>query len=108
MPRQVNGKYKRKLKKWVLQTYGDGESVPCFLCRKQLNFHTMTLDRIRPGALGGTYCQKNVRPACRKCNMALGKQLESVLKDLRPGGKIPTQDVEIQFPLEAQLPNWML
>jgi hypothetical protein len=40
----------------------------CFRCDALLTTKTMTVDRILPGAHGGTYVKSNVRPACGSCN----------------------------------------
>lgn len=47
----------------------------CYRCGTLLVFQTMTVDRIIPGCLGGTYRRNNIRPACSKCNTATGAAL---------------------------------
>lgn len=68
--------YSRRIrKKWLLDTFGNGEEAPCYRCNKLLNFLTITVDRINPGCLGGTYRRDNIRPACGKCNSETGGAL---------------------------------
>lgn len=54
------------------------DSVPacrCYRCGKLLTVSTVTVDRIIPGARGGTYRRNNIRPACAVCNSETGGQL---------------------------------
>ncbi len=85
---------RRRRREWLVQTfradvdkplwfgttpgYGSiplGEGVPacrCYRCGKLLTVDTVTVDRIVPGAHGGTYRRNNIRPACGGCNSATG------------------------------------
>lgn len=62
-------------RKWLLKTYqssaGPG-TCRCYHCGLVLTESTVTVDRIIPGAQGGTYRRNNIRPACGKCNSATG------------------------------------
>lgn len=54
------------------------ETVPtarCYRCGCLLHFDTLTVDRILPGCLGGTYKRGNIRPACAKDNSETGGRL---------------------------------
>jgi 5-methylcytosine-specific restriction endonuclease McrA len=56
---------------------GNGEVVPCALgtvtaCTLLVDYVTMEVDRIVPGAEGGRYIRSNIRPTCRPCNEAAG------------------------------------
>lgn len=56
------------------------EIVPacrCYRCGKLLSFDTLTVDRIVPGCLGGTYRRTNIRPACGSCNSITGNTLQA-------------------------------
>lgn len=44
----------------------------CYRCGALLTVDTVTVDRIIPGAHGGTYRRNNIRPACGYCNSATG------------------------------------
>lgn len=44
----------------------------CYRCGLVLTGDTVTVDRIVPGAKGGTYKRSNIRPACGTCNSATG------------------------------------
>ncbi len=54
----------------------DGDTIHeccrCYRCGKLLTIDTLTVDRIKPGALGGTYRRENIRPACSGCNSETG------------------------------------
>lgn len=67
--KKINSIKRRKLKHWILRTYGDGSTTPCQGCGKTLTYETMTIDR-HPicGWDGGGYAQNNVRPLCLQCN----------------------------------------
>lgn len=60
---------------WLVTVYGDGQNVRCFHCGTLLDVDTVSADRIRPGVLGGTYAQDNIRPACLDCNVSDGGKL---------------------------------
>lgn len=52
---------------------GEGDpACRCFRCGRLLLLETLTVDRIKPGCLGGTYRRDNIRPACSKCNSETG------------------------------------
>jgi 5-methylcytosine-specific restriction endonuclease McrA len=63
---------RRRRKRWLLATFGDGSAAPCFSCGVLLGFTELTVDRIVPGLQGGRYVRSNIRPACRRCNCSLG------------------------------------
>jgi len=55
-----------------------GEPEPacrCYRCGKLLTEETLTVDRIIPGCMGGTYRRSNIRPACGPCNIHTGNQV---------------------------------
>jgi hypothetical protein len=60
---------RRRRKLYLLNTWGDGFTVPCAFCGAPLMFSTLTVDRFPiPGRLGGRYTRDNIRPACAGCN----------------------------------------
>lgn len=65
---------RRSRKQWLLDTFGDGTTVPCYRCKAPLTWATLTVDRILPGCLGGTYVRGNIRPACMACNIITGNE----------------------------------
>jgi 5-methylcytosine-specific restriction endonuclease McrA len=71
---------RRARRQWLLDTFGDGVTVMCFLelsdhCEMDLTIDTLTVDRIIPGRLGGRYVRGNIQPACRPCNDHQGGKL---------------------------------
>lgn len=61
--------------------HGDGElACRCYRCGTLLVFCTLTVDRIIPGARGGTYRRTNIRPACGGCNIETGNQLRAEIQ----------------------------
>lgn len=54
-------------------TLPDGEKIPA----------TLTVDRIIPGILGGTYRRNNIRPACSRDNSETGGHLGNARKKSR-------------------------
>lgn len=66
----------RAVRLWVMETNRiEPEGPPtcrCYRCLTVLTEKTMTVDRIVPGAHGGTYRKGNVRPACKSCNSTTG------------------------------------
>jgi len=66
---------RRKRKWWLIAWHGNGETVPCYRCKAELTYDTLTVDRIVAGMDGGTYARDNIRPACGNCNSITGSQL---------------------------------
>lgn len=65
-------------KHYLLVTYESDEGTGtcrCYRCGTLLDFFTITVDRIKPGAEGGTYARPNIRPACWDCNVETGNLL---------------------------------
>jgi hypothetical protein len=73
---------RRARREWLIATYA--ADVPghcrCYRCGKLLDLLIVTVDRIIPGCLGGTYRRNNIRPACMTCNSVTGTQLREELK----------------------------
>lgn len=63
-------------KAWLLRVYAADvpDTCRCYRCGALLTWDTLTIDRITPGALGGTYQRSNIRPACGPCNVWRGNQ----------------------------------
>jgi hypothetical protein len=60
---------RRRRKRYLLDTYGDGQTCPCAFCKAELTYDTVTVDRFPiPGRAGGRYTRDNIRPACSPCN----------------------------------------
>lgn len=60
---------RRRRKRYLLDTWGDGTAAPCVFCKVALTYDTVTVDRYPiPGRLGGRYTRDNIRPACGPCN----------------------------------------
>lgn len=73
MPKDVH-----KIRRWMLNEFGDGAIAPCALCGTPLTLQTMTIDHFPiPACLGGTYAHDNVRPACWQCNQADGAEMSN-------------------------------
>lgn len=75
--RRGGSKQRRIRRAWLLSRFGDGKKAPCYRCSTMLDETTITVDRIFPGCLGGTYIRANIRPCCNPCNMETGGQLGS-------------------------------
>ncbi len=69
-----NTKDRRARRAWLLKVYESDEPglARCYRCGALLNDDTITVDRIKPGAQGGTYRRTNIRPACALCNSETG------------------------------------
>jgi len=78
-----NAEQRRRRKVWLLETFGDGETVPCaFECGRMLTLATITVDRFPiPGCDGGTYRRGNIRAACGTCNYSHGGSVRSEKSD---------------------------
>jgi hypothetical protein len=66
---------RRARRAFLLATFGDGDTCPCYRCGATLDDSTITVDRIVPGRDGGTYRRGNIRPACGPCNSETGGAL---------------------------------
>lgn len=69
---------RRRRKAFLLEVYAadvqlDGQpACRCYRCGCLLTAATITVDRIKPKAHGGTYRRDNIRPACDPCNVKRG------------------------------------
>lgn len=59
---------------FLLNTYASDVTgfTRCYRCGVLMGERELTVDRIVPGAQGGTYRRENVRPACGPCNSITG------------------------------------
>ncbi|WP_414637551.1 HNH endonuclease [Amycolatopsis sp.] len=73
---------RRRRRAWLLVRFGDGRKAPCYRCGRLLTERTITVDRVTPGAEGGTYRRDNIRPACGRCNSETGGQLGAARRTL--------------------------
>lgn len=65
--------YARRARKiFLLVTFGDGYTCPCHFCGIEVDWFTITVDRIIRGIDGGSYRRGNIRPACGFCNSSDG------------------------------------
>lgn len=62
-------------RRFLLDTFGDGQTCPCYRCGVALDEDSLTVDRIVPGRDGGRYVRGNIRPACGTCNSVTGGAL---------------------------------
>lgn len=72
-----NSKDRQRRRRWLIDTYGDGTSAPCWLavpgvCAKVVTVDTVSVERVTPGHAGGTYRRNNIRPACSACQSHQG------------------------------------
>ena len=93
-----NSEDRKRRRAWLLETYRADVDLPdfpsgvqfpppdvalgmgqpacrCYRCGTLLTVETLTVDRIVPGCLGGTYRRDNIRPACSPCNTSTGAAL---------------------------------
>lgn len=87
-----NARDRAARRNWLLSAAagwgGNGESAPCALrlgqtCEGFVNYVTMHVDRIVPGALGGRYVRTNIRPACAPCNISAGHDTRAEMSSVR-------------------------
>jgi hypothetical protein len=69
-----NSRNRAARKRYLLATYGDGETCPCVHgCGRRLTYDTVEADRIVPG---GSYRRENVQPACGPCNKSRSNKVD--------------------------------
>lgn len=70
---------------YLLATYGDGVTCQCHTCPAVLDDSTITVDRVIPGVLGGSYFDKpNLRPQCHPCSRRQGAAVAALMKEISP------------------------
>lgn len=79
---------RRARRRWLVNTFGDGEFVDCHLravpgCWVAMTEWSVSADRIVPGALGGTYARGNIQPACPPCQSHQGGKLGAARRKAR-------------------------
>jgi hypothetical protein len=72
-----NATDRRVRKQWLLEQFGDGQLVACYLqislnCALVLDEQTLTVDRVLPGMNGGRYVRGTILPACGPCTSMEG------------------------------------
>jgi hypothetical protein len=71
-----NAESRRRRRQWLIDMFGDGIVADCALalpgCTGYLTVDTVSVDRIVPGHLGGTYRRDNIQPACSHCQSHQG------------------------------------
>lgn len=68
---------RRRRREWLVEEYGDGEFVACFLQRSAHCLYVLDVDNVSPdrivlGVDGGTYRRSNILPACLPCQCDQG------------------------------------
>lgn len=74
---------RRARRVWLISREGWGSGFGwtlCVFCGCELRMDNITVDRIIPGILGGTYERGNIRPACLRCNAIEGSRLRDLLR----------------------------
>jgi len=76
-----NAAARRARKLWLLTSFGDGQTCPCYRCGAHLSLSMVEADRKVPGILGGSYRRENLRPACGACNKITSNAVSKMLRD---------------------------
>lgn len=68
---------RRRRREWLVEEFGDGVHVACFLQRSRfcllvLDVDNVSADRLRLGVDGGSYRRGNIQPACENCQAHQG------------------------------------
>lgn len=89
---------RRRRREWLVEEFGDGEHVACFLqrsahCLYVLDVTNVSADRIVLGVDGGTYRRSNILPACLPCQCHQGGQVGPAQKAARQERLTPMLDV---------------
>jgi hypothetical protein len=71
---------RRRRREWLVEEFGDGEHVACFIqrslyCLLVLDVDTVSADRLVLGADGGSYRRGNIQPACGPCQSQQGGEI---------------------------------
>lgn len=86
---------RRRRREWLVEEFGDGEFVACFLQRSRyclyvLDVDTVSPDRLHLGADGGSYRRGNIQPACLPCQCDQGGEVGQARRAARRQGLTPT------------------
>jgi hypothetical protein len=79
---------RRRRREWLVERFGDGVHVACFLqrsphCLYVLDVDNVSADRLRLGVDGGSYKRSNIQPACLPCQCHQGGQVGPAQKLVR-------------------------
>jgi hypothetical protein len=74
-PTRGNNRQRKARRQWLLDTFGDGVTCPCWECGATLTAATLFVDRIVPAVDGGTYRRNNIRPHCGTCSHTQGSAI---------------------------------
>lgn len=70
---------RRARRVYLMDTYAVMGIILCWRCELSMLEHEFEVDRVIPGAFGGTYARGNIRPACGPCNRDHGNLLRDGL-----------------------------
>lgn len=79
---------RRRRREWLVEEYGDGEFVACFLQRSPRCLYVLDVTNVSPdrqvlGVDGGSYARHNILPACLPCQCYQGGQVGPARKAAR-------------------------
>jgi hypothetical protein len=79
---------RRRRREWLVEEYGDGEFVACFLQRSPLCLYVLDKDNVSPdrqvlGVNGGSYARSNILPSCLPCQCDQGGEVGQAQKAAR-------------------------
>ena len=81
---------RRARRAWILDRFGNGVTVKCCHCSKQLSATEFEVDRFPLcGHDGGRYTRNNIVPSCRWCNVNRCKKCKGAIK--KRGGLLSRQ-----------------
>lgn len=64
-----SAKSRRRRRVWLMEKFGDGQTMPCHHCGQRLTIEQIEVDRFPIcGHSGGRYVRNNIVPSCKPCN----------------------------------------
>lgn len=87
---------------WLIHAWGNASAAVCFFCGHHLTRDTVTVDRIIPGILEGSYERGNIRPACMTCNSIQGSLLRDALRRGHDFWRRPTPSLHVPHVLRRK------
>jgi hypothetical protein len=56
----------------MMDDFGNGSTAPCIFCGKPVHIDAVSVERMKPGPIGGKYERGNMAPAHLACNTKMG------------------------------------
>jgi len=76
--RVASGRHKVNgfIRQQIMDDFGDGRTAKCIFCGRPVHIDELSVERMKPGPIGGKYDRGNMAPAHLSCNTKVGHKAD--------------------------------